>query len=123
MRARRSGARSPFRQLRDLCEFWADERKHVTCCQFADDEALTNEAELFDCETCAISRHLDVLDVDNRRAWDLAQVLFVRLIADTHALGPVLLRLTPDLDPEDFEQLMRRLTLMYDVLVPPQRPS
>jgi len=94
------------------------------CCQFADEETLATEAETFDCETCAVSRHVDGLDMDNRRAWDLAQGLFVRLIAETDSFGPVLARITSDLDVEQFEDTLRRLTLIYDVLAPlPKRKT
>lgn len=118
----RSGARSPFTRLRETCQFWADERKHIACCQFADDEALQFEAETFDCGTCQVLEQLDGLDVDNRRAWDLAHLLVSRLVFDTGSFGPLLQRLTPDLDEDAFGDLVRRITLIYDVLAPPPSP-
>ena len=118
MRASRSVALNPFRQLRSVCEFWADERKYVACCQFADEESLEFEGESFDCETCAVATHLASLDADNRRAWDLSQTLLTRLVADTHAFGPLLVQLAGNVDADEFEALLRRITLIYDVLVP-----
>lgn len=92
------------------------------CCQFSDDELLTSEPELFDCGSCAISCHLSELDADNAKAWHLTKLLLTRFVADTQGLGPWLVRLTPDLDEVGFEDLLRRLSLIYDVLVPaPQR--
>ncbi|MGE3521168.1 MAG: hypothetical protein AB7J63_19670, partial [Vicinamibacterales bacterium] len=68
--------------------------------------------------------HLDTLDADNARAWELAHLLWSRFLSDAHGVTPALLRLTTDLDDEAFADLLRRLTLMYDVLVPPpKRPS
>lgn len=94
----------------------------MSCCQFADDELLETESELFDCETCPVEAHLSIMDADNRRAWQLAHLLLTRFIADTHSFGPALARLTADLDEDDFADLLRRMTIIYDVLVPaPQR--
>lgn len=98
-----------------------DERASRPCCQFADDEALEHEAELFECETCPVAAHLDGMDLENRRAWDLTHLLCSRLMADTHGAGPLLVALTSDLDPEERADLLRRMTLIYDTLVPPPK--
>ena len=89
------------------------------CCQTADDETLEHEIDAFDCETCPIQQRLTALDVDNRRAWELAHLLWTRLIWDMQGAMPALLRLTPDLDEDGFADLLRRLAIIYDVLVPP----
>lgn len=116
-RPRRS-ARNRFEQLRSLCEFWQDDRQHVVCCQFAEPEELEHEAESFDCENCPVAAHLDTLDADNRKAWEMAHVLCRRFLQEHHALGPVLVNFMHDLDEDDRLDLIRRLNLIYDVLVP-----
>lgn len=94
------------------------------CCAFADDEALEHEAESFDCGSCPVQAHLAGLDVDNQHAWDLAHTLLTRMVGDTHSFGPLLVRLTGEMDEEVFADLVQRLTLIYDVLVPaPRRRS
>jgi len=101
-----------------VCEFWQDDRQHYACCQFADQEALEHEAESFDCEHCPVAEHLESLDTDNRRAWDLAHTLGQRFLVDNHALGPVLVSVMDGMDLDDRIDLVRRLNLIYDVLVP-----
>lgn len=118
MPARRSVARSPFRQLRDVCRFWTDERKQAPCCQFADADALEFEAELFDCETCAVAAHLDGLDADNKRAWDLTGRICTRMLGETRAIGPVLVRLLDDLDTEEMSDMVARVSIVYDAIIP-----
>lgn len=114
----RSGARNPFRSLRETCEFWVDERPRLLCCRFADDDTLNEEPDLFDCETCAVEAQLAGMDADNKRAWDLAHLLLSRFMHDTQSMGAVLTRLSADLDDEDFADLVRRLSMIYDVLMP-----
>lgn len=114
----RSGARRAFQQLREFCGFWADERKHLTCCQFADQEALEHESDAFDCATCQVMAQLDGLDADNRRAWDLSHVVLTRFAGDARGVGLWVDRLTADLDEDDFADMLRRLSTIYDALVP-----
>ena len=97
-----------------------DQRQHVACCQFADDEALEHESENFDCESCPVTAHLAGMDVDNRRAWDLSHLVLTRFAHDSHGVAAFVVRLTPDLDEDDFADLLRRMTLIYDVLAPPR---
>jgi hypothetical protein len=64
---------------------------------------------------------VDGLDSDNRHAWDLSQAVLTRLVADTEAFGPVIARLGADLTDEEFLDRLRRLNVIYDVLVPAQK--
>ena len=97
-----------------------DQRQQVACCQFADDEALEHEGDCFDCEHCPVTAHMAGMDADNRRAWDLAHLVLTRFAHDSQGVAAFVLRLTPDLEEADFADLLRRLTLIYDVLAPPQ---
>lgn len=85
---------------------------------------LATDPEAFDCETCPTAQALGSLDEPNREAWRIFRLLASRFLVDLHAGGHVLDRLTADLDVEQFEDLMQRLRILYDVLCPvPQRPA
>ena len=71
-----------------------------------------------------MAAHLAGLDSDNAKAWNLTHQMCTRFLSDSQAIGPVLVRLTSDLDEDEFADLLRRISLIYDVLVPPpQRNS
>jgi hypothetical protein len=59
------------------------------------------------------------LDDANREAWDLYRQVVTRLAGDLAAGGMVLDRLTRDLRPSEFEDLWRRLGILYTGLNPP----
>ena len=65
-----------------------------------------------------MSARLAALDADNARAWHLGHVICSRFTGDAHCVGLVLDRLTADLGPDDFADLVQRLTLMYAELNP-----
>lgn len=65
---------------------------------------------------------MEGLDADNARAWRLFHQLFQRFLVDTQSVGGAFLRLTADLDVDDFEDVMRRLSLIYHIKFPPPRP-
>ena len=66
-----------------------------------------------------VREQLDGLDAENRAAWTLFRQFATRLTADTHAGAEVLRRLTRDVPDEDWPGLWQRLTVLYDVLLPP----
>jgi hypothetical protein len=99
------------------------ERPFLTCCQFASDEDLETESDLFNCDACPVRDALDALWPENAAAWALFNRIARRFVADLHAGGEALHRLTADLDAEDFADLLDRLTLIYDVVCPPPEPK
>lgn len=64
---------------------------------------------------------LDGLSDENTRAWRLFHTCASRFMGETRATGAIIARLTADLDAEDFEDMMRRLSLIYDIHNPPKR--
>jgi hypothetical protein len=60
---------------------------------------------------------------ENAEAWRIYRLVASRFAADLHAGGVVLERITADLDPEAFEDLIQRLRILYEVLCPPTTPS
>jgi hypothetical protein len=62
-------------------------------------------------------------DAENVRAWRLYHRVATRFVADTHSGSIVLKNLTADLSPEDFEDVVERLALLYDTLSPPPEPK
>lgn len=95
-----------------------DQKPQVLCCQWADDEQLQNEPDLFQCETCPVAEHLEGLDAANAQAWTIFQQLATRLVVDAK-LGPeVFRRMTEDV--EEIEPLLTRLGILYDVMMPPK---
>jgi hypothetical protein len=73
---------------------------------------------LFQCDTCPVADHLELLDSDNKRAWDTTTLVASRFLAEGQAAGPVLVRLLNDLDEDDFADMLRRITVIYDTIAP-----
>lgn len=94
----------------------------MTCCQLADDDLVTQEAEQFDCGTCEVARRLAEMDDDNREAWALYRACCNRFAVDLQAGAVLLDRLTQGMDADDFAETMDRLRVIYDTLQPPKRP-
>jgi hypothetical protein len=92
--ARRRPARTPFVALREFCEFWADQRHSIACCQ---------------------------LDQANREAWALFGRLDSRFARDYQLTADLFRGLVAGWPAEDIVEALERLTVMYDVLVPPQQ--
>jgi hypothetical protein len=65
-----------------------------------------------------VAASLDTLDTDNKRAWDTAHVVCSRFCAEGHATGPALMRLLSDLEDDEVADMLRRINLIYDTVVP-----
>ena len=115
--------RPRFVNLREFCLFWVEERAHYTCCQFADEEQLANEPDLFNCQTCPVAEAIDGLHPENAEAWALFRRVVGRLVIDAGLASETLRRLTQDLSAADFADTLDRLTLIYDVVMPERKPT
>lgn len=78
---------------------------------------------MFDCDGCPVAEQLDGLDARNCYVWNLYRKTVVRLAADLHAGGAVLSRLTADLSQDDFDDVWRRLVMLYNTIDPPPEPA
>lgn len=80
------------------------------------------EADTFDCGTCLVAQHIADLWPENAEAWRLFHRLGSRFVADTRIAAFVLDRLTADWSDTEVEDVIERLSLLYDVMVPrPER--
>lgn len=84
-----------------------------------DEETADEDGEQFECDECPVAQALADLDPFNARVWSIYKQVVTRLSADLHAGGVVLQAVTRDLDPDDFAEIWRRLTLLYNTLNPP----
>ncbi len=116
---RRNGA-NPFEALTSFCQFWQDS-KVIPCCQFASDEELSGDGEQYDCQTCVVAARVEELDSENSEAWRLFGRLVSRLTMDVPGLvTPILERIVSDLDRDDALDLLQRLSVIYDTVIPPK---
>lgn len=111
-------ARNPFANLREFLRFWVDERPQLPCCRFASEEELESDPEQYDCETCAVQASLLALRTENREAWRIYEQLISRFTFDTHSVGVLLERVLRDREAEEAVDLVARLALIYDEVVP-----
>lgn len=65
---------------------------------------------------------LQTLDGPNTEAWALYRKVITRLTGDLGAGGMVLERLTRDLSSADFEDVWRRLSILYHAICPMPEP-
>jgi len=100
-----------------------DDRPHLNCCQTADDEAIEYEAETFDCEACPLLAMQDGLRPENVEAWRIFQVLVTRFTVDVGVAGQVFQGLMRDWLPDEVEDMTARLSILYDLLIPPPTPK
>lgn len=107
-----------FESLRTFAEFWVDQGRAEPCCQFASDADLASDPEEYNCDRCVVADALAGLDAENAKAWRLFQYLQRRFVVEQQALGSVLDRMTRDEEPEQFEDTLSRLSLLYDVMFP-----
>lgn len=61
---------------------------------------------------------LEALDPENRVAWTCYRQVVTRFTCATATVPLALDRLTRDLEPDDFSDLLARLTLIYDEVNP-----
>jgi hypothetical protein len=76
---------------------------------------------MYVCETCVVAEAIDDLAPENLRAWSLFQRVCARFVVETRSVGQVLARLLADEDSEDFEDMLTRISILYDVHYPPKR--
>lgn len=88
------------------------------CCLWADEAALREDPDLYDCATCPVAEWLGRLDPWNTRAWGLFRHLATRLAVDLHCGSEVLRRLTADVADDDWPDLWARLVLIDEALRP-----
>lgn len=114
--------RTRFAQLREWCDVW-DSGTNLCCLKVTDDDIAGDEGE-FDCATCPVAALLDTLDAENREAWELFATLYCRFAVDVPGVaGPVLARVLAERAARDATDLLDRLNIVYDCLVPPTPKS
>ena len=76
---------------------------------------------MFDCGTCVFRQQVDGLDADNLEAWAMyGRIQSHRWIWDAQC-GPWWIgTLFDGLEPEDRDELMDRVSIIYDTLHPPK---
>lgn len=76
---------------------------------------------MFECDTCEFRQRVDGLDADNARAWRFyVQINAHRWVWDSQC-GPWWMgELFKGLDPDDRDELMERISVIYDTLHPPK---
>ena len=93
---------------------------------------LTDEHELeaavaagvIDCATCEITQRVTALDAGNLDAWDRYRRLTGhRLVFDTQAGNWWFGHVLRDVDPDDLDDVMARLRVLYDTFAPPKTGS
>ena len=89
------------------------------CCLWATQEQIDGDPEQYDCANCTVREHLDDLAPENRAAWALFRQLATRLTADVSCGAEVLRRLTGHIPDPEWPAVWRRLSVLYDVLMPP----
>lgn len=91
------------------------------CCEAADEEQLRYEPELFNCTTCPVAAARASVWPENLDAWHVFQRLAARVVVETHVGAEVFRRLTEERGPDDVDDLVERLSVIYEWLVPPPR--
>jgi hypothetical protein len=67
-----------------------------------------------------VAERIEDLDPDNRAAWQLFGQVVSRLTMDVPGLvTPVLARIVSDMNGDDTLDLLQRLSVIYDTIVPP----
>jgi hypothetical protein len=76
---------------------------------------------LLECETCPTRLKLQALDEKNADAWQrYHRVVGHRLVWDAQAGNWWFAQVFADVEPDDLDELMQRLRILYDVFQPPQ---
>lgn len=91
----------------------------MTCCEHVDDEDLRREPELYDCDTCLVRIAVEELAPENGEAWNMFHHLAQRFLVDTHLTAKAFEALTADWDAERILDLLERLGIIYDIVMPP----
>lgn len=99
------------------------DKPNLPCCLFASDEEVETDAQEFDCQACPVRDHLDGLWPENRAAWTLYQRIVNRLTYDCGLIGSLFESAVQGADFEERVELMQRLAIIYDALVPVSAPK
>jgi uncharacterized protein (UPF0303 family) len=76
-----------------------------------------------DCATCPVAEALDGLCPSNQDAWRVYRQVVTRFAYETRSIPLVLERITADLDPDAFVDLMERFAILFEVFNPPPKGS
>lgn len=90
------------------------------CCETATQDLLDTEPDAFDCSKCERRIKRDALDDDNLHAWRLWLTVGTRFVKDFGAAPQVLARVMEGMDADDVDELLARLSVIYDTLCPVQ---
>ncbi len=86
-----------------------------------DADVLETDGEQFDCSTCALAAAQAGLRPENAEAWRVYGQIARRFIVDAGLGSHVMTHCLAGRDAEDALDLMDRLALIYDELVPPSQ--
>lgn len=76
---------------------------------------------MFDCEQCVVSQALEDLWPENAAAWRLFHQLATRFVVDASLGAEVFRTLTAELSVDEIEDLLDRLAIIYDIVMPPKK--
>jgi len=98
-----------------------DDGRHAPCCQTVSPDVLETDAQEFNCDTCVVRQRFDGLDPENAEAWGAFQTCATRFCVESRSTGAVLTRIGESLETEAFADLVARISLIYDGVVPVRR--
>lgn len=84
---------------------------------------VASDPEAFNCETCPVRTLQAALDRDSQRALTIWAHIGRRFVLEHGLAGWTLQRLTRGWTDEEQTDLIERLALLYDMLVPPPKES
>lgn len=76
------------------------------------------DPHMYQCGTCVVDAALADLSAENYQAWQLFDRICTRFAIEQRAVGTVLDRLTADLSPDDFEDMVMRFSMLYNIYFP-----
>jgi hypothetical protein len=85
----------------------------VPCCQFADEESLEHDAEVYNCDTCPVLEERSKLSAGNLRALQTYQLLARRVVVDFRLEGLVFDGLRLRLTADETRRLVEQLDLIH----------
>jgi hypothetical protein len=98
-----------------------DRLQHTPCCQWATQDEIDGDPDLYNCDTCEVRSTINGLDDENLGAWRLYHHCASRFLVDAQAVGAVFVRLTADQTPEQLTDTCERMRVLYDALQPPRQ--
>jgi hypothetical protein len=114
----------PFANLREWCQWLADNSASMLCCQLVTDlDDIRVRRDRFNCDTCDHQQRWSALWSENRIAWHCYQELRHRTVRDLQASVWVLDQFTAGWSWQRKADLLRRLDLILEVLAPTEPPE